>query len=50
MCYECLRCAYHAQVSPIVILADDVAQAAQRGSGVLVDCDLLIAIGRFTLA
>lgn len=42
--------AYHTQVSPVVILADDVTQAAQGGSGVLVDCDLLVAIGRFTLA
>lgn len=51
------RCAYslinneahHAQVLPVVVLADDVPQAAEGGARVLVDGNLLIRGGRFAL-
>merc|ERR1719218_39481 len=40
----------HAQVLPVLVLADDVPQAVERGTGVLVDGDLLIRAGRLVLA
>jgi len=33
---------HHAQVPPVVVLADDVSDTAQGGTGVLVDGDLLV--------
>ena len=44
-----LSVAHHAQVSPVVVLADDVADAAQGGAGVLVDGDLLVGAHGLTL-
>ena len=43
------RVAHHAEVSPVVVLADDVPDAAQRGAGVLVDGDLLVCADRLAL-
>lgn len=34
--------AHHAQVLPVIVLANDVPQAVEGGAGVLVDGDLLI--------
>lgn len=44
------RWAHHAQVLPVLVLADDVPQAVERGAGVLVDGDLLVGGGRLVLA
>lgn len=41
--------AHHAQVLPVLVLADDVPQAVEGGAGVLVDGDLLIRVGRLVL-
>lgn len=41
--------AHHAQVLPVIVLANDVPQAVEGGAGVLVDGDLLIRVGRFVL-
>lgn len=40
---------HHAQVLPVSVLANDVPQAAEGGTGVLVDSDLLVRGGRFVL-
>lgn len=40
---------HHAQVLPVFIFADDVPHAGEGGARVLVDGDLLIWGGRFTL-
>ena len=42
--------AHHAKVFPVAVLANDVPQAVESGTGVLVDGDLLIRAGRFVLA
>lgn len=42
--------AHHAQVLPVLVLANNVPQAVQGGTGVLVDGDLLVRGGRFVLA
>lgn len=41
--------AHHAQVLPVVALADDVPQAVEGGTGVLVDGDFLVRVGRLVL-
>lgn len=41
--------AHHAQVLPVIVLANDVPQAVEGGAGVLVDGDLLIRVDRFVL-
>lgn len=42
--------AHHAQVLPVVVLANDVPQAVEGGTGILVDRDLYVRVGRFVLA
>merc|ERR1711915_906845 len=39
----------HAQVLPVLVLADDVPQAVEGGTRVLVDGDLLVRAGRLVL-
>ena len=41
--------AHHTQVLPVVVLANDVPDASQGGTRVLVDGDLLVRADRFTL-
>jgi len=41
---------HHAQVLPVAVLANDVPQAVEGGTGVLVDGDLFIRGGWFVLA
>lgn len=40
---------HHAQVLPVLVLADDVPQAVEGGARVLVDGDLLVRAGRLVL-
>lgn len=40
---------HHTQVLPVLVLAYDVPQATEGGTGVLVDGDLLIGGGRLVL-
>lgn len=44
-----LKDAHHAKVFPVAVLANDVPQAVESGTGVLVDGDLLVRAGRFVL-
>lgn len=41
---------HHAQVLPVVVLANNVPQAVEGGTGVLVDGDLYVRCGRLVLA
>lgn len=40
---------HHAEVLPVLVFADDVPQAIQRGARVLVDCDLLVRFCGFAV-
>lgn len=40
---------HHTQVLPVFVLAYDVPQAAEGGTGILVDSYLLVGGGRFVL-
>lgn len=48
-CFKVRHWAHHAQVLPVLALADDVPHAVERGASVLVDGDLLVGAGRFVL-